>query len=173
MMSFIPVTQPVLPLAREAIRTMQGMATANNVSLVLDTGANAQEAVALIDYDRMTQVMTNLLSNAIKVAPSGSAVILHVIAQANGARLSVADRGPGIRPELRERVFQPFVQIAQKDGGKPQGGTGLGLAICKRIVEEHGGTISIADAPGGGTVFHVNLPREVSVAPAKTTVTME
>ncbi len=172
MMSFVPVSQPVLPLAREAIRTMQGMATANDVSLVLDTGADASEAVAAIDYDRMTQVMTNLLSNAIKVAPRGSAVILHVIAQAHGARLSVADRGPGIRPELRERVFQPFVQIGQKDGGKPRtGGTGLGLAICKRIVEEHGGTISIADAPGGGTVFHVTLPREVAPSIVKTAVT--
>ena len=166
MMSFVPVTQPVLPLAREAIRTMQGMATANDVSLVLDTGADAQEAVAAIDYDRMTQVMTNLLSNAIKVAPRGSAVLLHVIPQADGARLSVADRGPGIRPELRERVFQPFVQIGQKEGGMPRtGGTGLGLAICKRIVEEHGGTIAIADAPGGGTVFHVTLPRH-GAAPA-------
>lgn len=163
MMSFAPLAQPVLPLAREAIRTMQGMATANDVSLVLDTGADAAEAVAAIDYDRMTQVMTNLLSNAIKVAPRGSAVLLHVIALADGARLSVADRGPGIRPELRERVFQPFVQIGQKDGG-----TGLGLAICKRIVEEHGGTISIADAPGGGAVFHVTLPREVVTAHAKT-----
>jgi len=173
MMSFVPVTQPVLPLAREAIRTMQGMATANDVSLVLDTGADANEAVAAIDYDRMTQVMTNLLSNAIKVAPRGSAVILHVIAQAHGARLSVADRGPGIRPELRERVFQPFVQIGQKDGGKPRtGGTGLGLAICKRIVEEHGGTISIADAPGGGTVFHVTLPREVAPSVVKTAATV-
>lgn len=173
MMSFVPVTQPVLPLAREAIRTMQGMATANDVSLVLDTGADANEAVAAIDYDRMTQVMTNLLSNAIKVAPRGSAVILHVIAQAHGARLSVADRGPGIRPELRERVFQPFVQIGQKDGGKPRtGGTGLGLAICKRIVEEHGGTISIADAPGGGTVFHVTLPREVAPSVVKPTATV-
>ena len=173
MMSFVPVTQPVLPLAREAIRTMQGMATANDVSLVLDTGADANEAVAAIDYDRMTQVMTNLLSNAIKVAPRGSAVILHVIAQAHGARLSVADRGPGIRPELRERVFQPFVQIGQKDGGKPRtGGTGLGLAICKRIVEEHGGTISIADAPGGGTVFHVTLPREVAPSVMKTVATV-
>ena len=173
MMSFVPVTQPVLPLAREAIRTMQGMATANDVSLVLDTGADADEAVAAIDYDRMTQVMTNLLSNAIKVAPRGSAVILHVIAQAHGARLSVADRGPGIRPELRERVFQPFVQIGQKDGGKPRtGGTGLGLAICKRIVEEHGGTISIADAPGGDTVFHVTLPREVAPSVVKPTATV-
>ena len=173
MMSFVPVTQPVLPLAREAIRTMQGMATANDVSLVLDTGADANEAVAAIDYDRMTQVMTNLLSNAIKVAPRGSAVILHVIAQAHGARLSVADRGPGIRPELRERVFQPFVQIGQKDGGKPRtGGTGLGLAICKRIVEEHGGTISITDAPGGGTVFHVTLPREVAPSVVKPTATV-
>ncbi|MFC5510085.1 ATP-binding protein [Massilia jejuensis] len=158
MMSFAPVMQPVLPLAREALRTMRGMATAAGVSLVLDSGPGAEAIVANFDMDRLTQVLTNLLSNAIKVAPRGSPVLLQLIAEHGGARLSVCDRGPGIPPAMRERVFQPFVQIGAK--GSDAGGTGLGLAICKRIVDEHGGAIEIADAPGGGTVFHVILTRD-------------
>ena len=157
MMSFAPSEQPVLPLAREAVRTMRGMATAAGVELVLDAGPNADAATASFDYDRMTQVLTNLLSNAIKVAPGGSPVLLQVSPETDGARLSVCDRGPGIPLAMRERVFQPFVQIGPKEGGGASGGTGLGLAICKRIVEEHGGAITIADTPGGGTVFHVHL----------------
>ena len=72
----------------------------------------------------------------------------------------MSDSGPGIAPALRERVFQPFVQIGTggANGTAQAGGTGLGLAICKRIVEEHGGTIAIGDAPGGGAVFTVVLP---------------
>ncbi|MDB5792761.1 MAG: sensor histidine kinase [Massilia sp.] len=164
MMSFEPKLQPVLPLAREALRTMRGMASAAGVELVLDSGPDAAAVRAAFDYDRMTQVLTNLLSNAIKVAPPGSPVLLQIVDQPDGARLSVCDRGPGIPEALRERVFKPFVQIGPKDGGGSNGGTGLGLAISKRIVDEHGGSIVIADTPGGGTVFHVTLPHDVVAA---------
>ncbi len=165
MMSFKPVLQAVLPLAREARRTMQGMATAAGVTLVLDSGLDAENVMATFDYDRMTQVLINLLSNAIKLAPAGSPVLLQVVDEAGAARLSVCDRGPGIPPAMRERVFQPFVQIDVQQGGAPSGGTGLGLAICKRIVDEHGGTIAIADTPGGGAVFHVRLPHGADPLP--------
>ena len=165
MMSFRPVRQPVLPLARDARRTMGGMATARGVTLVLDSGPEAESVEAAFDYDRMIQVLTNLLSNAIKVAPEGSPVLLQLVAEAGAARLSVCDRGPGIPPAMRERVFQPFVQIEPKEGVAPAGGTGLGLAICKRIVEEHGGTITIDDMAGGGAVFHVRLPLDASALP--------
>lgn len=165
MMPFDPTVQPVLPLAREAIRTMHGMASAAGVSLALDGEASAGALTAAFDHDRMTQVLTNLLSNAIKVAPRGSAVVLALAQDERGACLSVRDAGPGIAPALRERVFQPFVQIGA-GGAAPQGGTGLGLAICKRIVEEHGGSISIGDAPGRGAVFSVRLPSTPAALPA-------
>jgi PAS domain S-box-containing protein len=158
MMSFTPQLQAVLPLAREAKRTMHGMASAAGVSLVLDAGPEAEGVMATFDYDRMTQVLINLLSNAIKVAPAESAVLLQLVADADGARLSVCDRGPGIPAAMRERVFQPFVQIGSKRGSGAAAGTGLGLAICKRIVDEHGGVIGIEDMPGGGTVFFVTIP---------------
>ncbi|KQQ97316.1 ATP-binding protein [Massilia sp. Leaf139] len=157
MMSFAPVLQPLLPLAREAVRTMRGMAGAAGVCLVLEGETAGEGPTAAFDYDRMTQVLVNLLSNAIRVAPGGTQVVLRVAADGEGANLAVADSGPGIAPALRERVFQPFVQIGDA-GSAPKGGTGLGLAICKRIVEEHGGTITIGDAPGGGALFCVRLP---------------
>ena len=160
MMSFTPVLQPLLPLAREAIRSMRGMAGAAGVELELAAEDDGEAVQAHFDHDRMTQVLINLLSNAIRVAPAGTRVVVTVARNdeaQDGASLSVSDSGPGIAPALRERVFQPFVQIGER-GGAPAGGTGLGLAICKRIVEEHGGTIAIGDAPGGGAVFRITLP---------------
>jgi PAS domain S-box-containing protein len=167
MMSFAPKRQPVLPVAREAVRTMRGMANAAGVDLILDSGPDAANVEASFDYDRMTQVLTNLLSNAIKVAPRGSPVLLQIVDQPQGARLSVCDRGPGIPEAQRERVFKPFVQLGPKEGGAATGGTGLGLAICKRIIDEHGGEIAIADTPGGGTVFHITLPHGAAAVPGE------
>ena len=70
--------------------------------------------------------------------------------------LSVRDRGPGIPPGELEKIFEAFVQSSKtKDGS---GGTGLGLAICRKIVDAHGGRIGAANAPDGGSVFHVLLP---------------
>ena len=157
MKSFVPVLQPLLPLAREAIRTMRGMAGAAGVALELAVDPNDEGLQARFDHDRMTQVLVNLLSNAIRIAPADTSVVVTLAPHADGASLSVADSGPGIAPALRERVFQPFVQIGER-GSAPAGGTGLGLAICKRIVEEHGGSIAIGDAPGGGALFTITLP---------------
>ena len=157
MMSFTPLLQPLLPLAREAIRTMRGMADAAGVRLELAVAAEDEALQAHFDRDRMTQVLVNLLSNAIRVAPADTGVVVTLASHPDGASLSVADSGPGIAPALRERVFQPFVQIGER-GCAPAGGTGLGLAICKRIVEEHGGGIAIGEAPGGGALFTIMLP---------------
>jgi two-component system sensor kinase FixL len=66
--------------------------------------------------------------------------------------VEVADRGPGLAPEVRERLFEPFVTTKRT-------GTGLGLAIARRVVEAHGGEIEAEARPGGGTVFRVLLPR--------------
>jgi signal transduction histidine kinase len=66
--------------------------------------------------------------------------------------IEVADRGPGVPPADRERVFEPFFT-------KKTRGTGLGLAVARRIVELHGGTIAVRDRSGGGAVFRVEVPR--------------
>ena len=67
--------------------------------------------------------------------------------------VAVSDDGPGVPPAERERIFGPWVR-----GDRREGGLGLGLAICKRIVEAHGGTIAVGDAPGGGSRFAFTVP---------------
>jgi len=117
---------------------------------------------AQVDPQKLQQVLVNLLSNAFKFTPPGGTVRCLLQAAPPDAtparfRLTVQDSGPGVPPELREAIFERF---QQGEGGANRrfGGTGLGLAIAKEFVELQGGTITVADAPGGGALFTVELP---------------
>ncbi len=116
-----------------------------------------ERLAAQIDNEKVQRVVMNLLSNALKFVPAGGWVKCSVEAQGPRARLSVADSGSGVRPALREAIFERF---RQGDGGPSRavGGTGLGLAIAKDFVELHGGTIRATDTAGGGATFVVELP---------------
>ena len=104
-------------------------------------------------------MLTNLLGNAIRYARKGSTIgIATRELRVNGrafVELSVSDEGPGVAPDDRERIFDPYVQAGDESHA---GGLGLGLAICKRLVEAHGGTISVSERPGGGSCFAFTLP---------------
>jgi signal transduction histidine kinase len=104
---------------------------------------------------RVEQVLTNLIGNAIRYSPRGGRIAVETRAAGGGrVEVAVSDDGPGVPTAEREQIFRPWVR-----GGDPrEGGLGLGLAICKRIVEAHGGTIAVADAPGGGSRFSFTLP---------------
>jgi signal transduction histidine kinase len=115
------------------------------------------EVRARVDPDRLLQVMDNLLSNAAKFSPPESEVQVALTCGGPNARVSVSDRGPGIAPELRSRLFEKFAQGAPR-GARDRGGTGLGLNISRAIVERLGGTIGFASRPGGGTTFYFDLP---------------
>jgi signal transduction histidine kinase len=108
------------------------------------------------DAGKVRQILLNLLGNAVKFTPAG-AVELSVVALHDTLVFTVADTGPGIRPEDRERIFEPFTQL---DDGKTReyGGTGLGLAITKRLVELLQGDIRAQARDGGGSAFVVALP---------------
>jgi signal transduction histidine kinase len=108
------------------------------------------------DERRLTQVLLNLVGNAIKFTDSG---YVEIAARQTGGRLefAVADSGPGIAEADRERIFGEFQQVDDSNTRK-KGGTGLGLAISKRIVEMHGGTISVDSVVGTGSTFKVTLP---------------
>jgi len=113
-----------------------------------------------VDAVLMEQVFFNLLDNACKYSPPKTAVKVWAIKTSKHIAIEVADQGPGIPPEDRERVFDMFYRVNQADS---QSGTGLGLAICRGIVEAHGGTIHAEPGlHGAGTcvVIHLPLPPE-------------
>jgi signal transduction histidine kinase len=108
------------------------------------------------DERRLTQVLLNLVGNAIKFTDAGSVTIT---AGADGdlLELAVTDTGPGIAPADQERIFDAFQQV-DNSSTRQKGGTGLGLAISRRIVQMHGGTMSVESVPGQGSTFRIRIP---------------
>jgi PAS domain S-box-containing protein len=104
----------------------------------------------------LRQIFYNLAQNAIEASPAGELVSIRAELQGSDFSLSVRDRGKGVPPELRERIFDPF--FSTKDRGVRTGGMGLGLALVRRTVTSAGGSISVTDAPDSGAIFTVILP---------------
>jgi len=118
----------------------------------------ADPEVDVVDGDerRIKQVIFNLLSNAVKFTPAGGEIDVSTTRVNGEVRVSVADTGPGIAPEDRERIFEEFQQ--SETGVGLHEGTGLGLALSKRFVELHGGRIWLESEPGHGSTFTFALP---------------
>ena len=131
------------------------LAADRDIEYVVD----ADEAcVAAVDPDKLQRVLMNLLGNAFKFVPAGGRVrcaLRAVGARAHGLRSTTP--GPGVKPELRQAIFERF---RQGDGGinRKAGGTGLGLAIAKEFVEMHKGRIEVLDSDLGGARFQVTMP---------------
>ncbi len=109
------------------------------------------------DIDLLRRVLENLLDNALRHAPEESTVQVSVERIADEVEFRVVDRGSGVPPEMRERVFDPFVQVEARDKLVTRSGRGLGLAFCRLAVEAHAGRIWVDDAEPGAA-FHVRLP---------------
>ncbi len=111
------------------------------------------------DVVLLEQVLANLLENALRYAPPASDVVVTArattAAPGPGVEVRVADRGPGIAAEHRERVFEEFFRT---DPRRESFGTGLGLAIVRALVDAHGGDVRCEETPGGGATFVVRLP---------------
>jgi two-component system sensor histidine kinase HydH len=111
------------------------------------------------DAELLERVFYNLILNAVQASPAGGMVSVKTRAAGGDVEISVIDRGVGIEPQQRDSIFNPFFTT------KPEG-VGLGLAIVSKIVDEHGGKITVESEPGKGSVFHVCLP--VPAAPEET-----
>jgi signal transduction histidine kinase len=111
----------------------------------------------------LDRVLDNLLDNAAKYSDAASPIELSLAAAEGGAALVVRDRGIGITSADLERVFTPFFR-GDRSRARDTGGAGLGLALSKRIVEAHGGRITIESRTGEGTTVRVWLPMEQSRA---------
>ncbi|MEE1651771.1 ATP-binding protein [Brachybacterium sp. J144] len=122
----------------------------------LDVSVPDEPVMVAGEEAQLAQVVVNLLSNARKHTPEGTAIAVRLRAEPGGARLEVADAGPGIDPELLPDVFSRFTRADRARSGG-EGTSGLGLSIVRAIVEAHEGTIAVASEPGR-TVFTVSLP---------------
>jgi signal transduction histidine kinase len=146
---------PLRPVLEEMVGRMQPLFEQRRSRIRLDAPADCR---ARFDAMRVEQVLGNLLDNALKYAAPGATVeVTARVVEVDGrpmVEVAVADDGPGIPPEERDRVFQAYV----RGHGSSPNGLGLGLALCKRIVEGHGGTICLGERPGGGCRFAFTLP---------------
>jgi len=113
--------------------------------------------VVYADADRVLQVLHNLTSNALRYTPPGGQITLALERQADYVACSVTDTGPGLSLEELTLVFERFWR-ADKARGRQGGGSGLGLSICKKLVETHGGQMTVSSTPGQGTCFNFTLP---------------
>jgi PAS domain S-box-containing protein len=109
------------------------------------------------DPQRLRQVLLNLLSNAVKYNRRGGRVELRTAAEGDQVLIEVADTGPGLDPDQRERLFQPFDRLGAERG--PQPGTGLGLALSRELLRAMNGSIDVSSTLGEGSCFSVRLPR--------------
>ena len=148
------------PLVPVASRTV-----VERVAEGVRSGEDAREAdvrigdlpVVLGDEQQLGQLFQNLIGNAVKFVPEDRMPVVEVGAERDGAlwHFTVADNGIGLEPAHAERIFRMFQRLHTRES---YAGTGIGLAIAKKVVERHGGTISAAPRPEGGSVFRFTLP---------------
>jgi signal transduction histidine kinase len=130
----------------------------------LELAVEAVDAPVSVDTERLLQALFNLLDNAIKFAPAGSTIAVRTFVAGKVVNISIADEGPGIAAADLPRVFDQFFSA---DPARQRGGTGLGLAIAKKIIDGHGGTLTVSSEPGKGATFVITLPlRRVDPAAA-------
>src|SRR5215470_6962575 len=151
-------------VAREAATALGQLFRDKRVKLEVKLSNLVPATIA--DRDRLFQVVINLLSNAVKFSPpEAGRVTLTVENDSDGITLSVGDNGPGIAPQDRNAIFERFHQVGDTLTAKPEG-SGLGLAISRMIIEHFGGRTWVEDAPRGGALFRVWLPRAPVTASA-------
>jgi signal transduction histidine kinase len=150
-------------VVQDAVSLVEAQAQARSARIVI-TGAAVNGAGGYVDANAVRQIVINFIENALKFGPDGQTVTVTLdVARSplpGGADgrlcLSVDDEGPGVPPADRDRIWQPFVRLAE--GGSAPAGTGLGLSVVRQLVAELGGRWSVYDAPGRGARFCVELP---------------
>jgi len=117
----------------------------------LDVNFPSADAVAPADAEQLQLVFTNVLMNAAQAMAGSGSIDIRIVREPARFVISIGDSGPGMTPEVRDKVFEPFFTTKHR-------GTGLGLPIARRIVMAHGGTVEVENPVSGGTVVHIALP---------------
>ena len=165
-MALQPVTFNLSAMVNEVMRMFAVLAHQKGIELLCHIDEKVPAAV-VADPGRLRQVLINLLGNAVKFTDVGE-VMLRIEPAAFGGgsaviKFMVCDTGPGVPENLRERIFEAFVQ---GDGSSTRryGGTGLGLAICARLIKLMGGTLEVDSRSGGGSLFHFRLLFPIAIS---------
>jgi hypothetical protein len=148
----LEVHRQVVDLAEEARKVIAGRVAAGDSEDRFRLEVSGPLPEMWLDPDKMDQILGNLTENAVR--HGAGTVTITVAPEDKGAVVVVRDEGEGIPPEAVGRVFQRF----WRDPGRRRGGTGLGLYIVKGLVEAHGGSITVRQAPGGGAEFRFTVP---------------
>lgn len=147
----------VADLARQVVAELAPLARQGDVRLTADVESDLPLVRA--DSARLRDILRNLVANAIKYTPAGGAARIWAVAESNEwVELSVIDTGVGIPAEAHEHLFEPFYQVPGIRAQGKQTSTGLGLALAQRLVEAHGGTMSLQSEVGAGSTFTFTIP---------------
>ncbi|HEX3154561.1 MAG TPA: ATP-binding protein, partial [Candidatus Angelobacter sp.] len=138
----------LIPLIEDALVLLANRSQTNDLTIVRDYAL--PHAYAAVDADRIKQVLWNLLENAVRAMQGKGTITVSVRAAGDFLRIGIRDTGPGIPPNLTEKIFEPFQS-------QFEGGTGLGLAIVYQIVQAHGARIFAQSALGSGAEFILEI----------------
>ena len=150
------VETDILKIATEAVDTMQGLALQKGLTLTVDS--HAASLVIYGDFNHLKDVMTRLIDNAIKFTVEGT-IKVGITSDGDNARVYVSDTGIGITADIKDRIFEPLVEIYKAEHEEVPQRTGLGLAICKAVIQHHGGKIWFESEPGRGSTFYFTVPQ--------------
>jgi two-component system, NtrC family, sensor histidine kinase KinB len=139
-------TRPATLLA-DAVNPLQLQVEARGVRVDVDAPADLPHVA--VDPSQIERVIGNLVTNAMRATPSGGRITVAAVRRGDEVAISVTDTGTGIPRDFLAKIFEPFVQVPHASGG----GAGLGLSISRRIVEAHGGRLTVQSEPGRGSTF--------------------
>lgn len=142
-----------LDLLREQVELNRNLAAQKDIEITLEAAASD----VVLDRNKLAQVISNLITNAIKFSMPDTLIKIRSRSNSDTLILEVEDQGQGIPHEEQEQIFQPFRRSRTRSTAGERS-TGLGLFITRRIVEAHGGTISLESTEGQGTTFRIHLP---------------
>jgi two-component system sensor histidine kinase BaeS len=125
----------------------------------LDLNVQPATLAVTADGQRLEQALQNLAANAMRHTPDGGRVTLSAEETPEGTRITVGDTGKGIPPEHLPHIFERFYKADASRSTSALTGSGLGLSIVQAIVERHGGTVTASNAPDGGALFEIRIPR--------------
>ncbi len=152
-----PKDTPILPLITDAVECLGRDLDKDSISLAVNV---PEDLTARTTAGALQQVLFNLVINARQAMLDTPGKLSISAARTNGneVRIDVSDTGVGIKSENQDRIFEPFFSTRRHENKSDRQGIGLGLHICRQLMEQQGGTITVASKPGQGTTFTLTLP---------------